>query len=146
MAGGSLGVGLNRGMLLAMDVSHAEPNHEIPRSIYSWTLQLEVGAPFRHRISPRFEAGAGVYRTSGMPAIALDFDPVPSQEGTTTPIFRITQFGFNVGLGLSLQVANHVLLDVGGRQHRTLHRELNGDVAGVLSMTTVGAGLTYALQ
>jgi len=146
MAGGALGIGLNRAMLLAMDFSHAEPNHEIPRHISFWTLQLEAAAPFQHRISPRLGAGVGVYRTKGMPSYTVDFDPVPSQEGVTTPTFKTTQFGFNAGLGLSLKVTSHVLLDFEAREHRTLRRELNGDIAGVLNMTTAGAGLTYVLR
>jgi len=146
MAGGGLGVGLNRAMLLAMDLSHAEPNHEIQRHISFWTLQLEVGAPFQHRISPRLGAGVGVYRTKGMQSYTLDFDPSPLQEGASPPTFKITQFGFSAGLGLSLQVTNHILLDFEAREHRTLRRELNGDIGGVLDMTTAGGGLTYVLR
>jgi len=133
LAGGSLGVGVTRDVLVLASIEHIDvrrfqPNSE---SFQPVTLQIEMGAPFQHRITPRVDVGAGAYlRTRNGPSY-VNIHGLPTN---TAP------FGMNFGGGLSFLVTRTFTLDVSVRRHESFNSHED------FGMTSAGAGLTFALS
>ena len=134
LAGGSLGAGVTRDFLVMASIEHIGVQKSQPyrESFQPVTLQLEMGAPFQHRVTPRVGLGAGVYlRTRNGAYPYTDIHGLPT---TTAP------FGMNFGGGLSFLVARTVTLDVVVRRHESFKSNESW------GMTSAGAGLTFALS
>ena len=133
LAGGSLGVGVTRDVLVLASIEHIGVQRFRPysESFQPVTLQIEMGAPFQHRITPRVGVGAGMYlRTRNGPT----YVDIHGLARNTAP------FGMNFGGGLSFLLGKTVALDVSVRRHESF------DSNEGFGMTSAGAGLTFALS
>ncbi len=137
-AGGALGLAVGRSVLVSVNYDHLYldvPGN--PKSIDPMTIQLELGMPYRHGITPRVEVGAGVYSfRSGEFAIARSlgvFDREVARPSRDLP------FGMNFGGGLSIPLWKRTMFDLDLRYHQTMG-------SNSLVMGTAGAGLSYVLR
>lgn len=151
MAGGGVGFGIQRVLLLTFNFDHYQLNDRYLRSVEPWTVKLEVGKPFQNRVAPHFELGTGVYRRSEFSRMANIARPsgggsFPIWEGSPRRQEQTVLLGFNYGLGFSAPVAKRVMADIGLRYHKTLDRDLSGSRSHSLSLSVVEAGLTWGLR
>ena len=95
------------------------------------TLELEVGKPLAHRITPRVGAGAGPY-FHDVSSYVYQYDGVArvhSLEGA---------FGMHFDLGLSVPLWKHALMDFDYRYHQTV-----GDRTYVVGTATAGLRFVF---
>ena len=137
VAGGALGFGVTRDLLVMASMEHIEVDISQPyrESFQPVTLQLQMGAPFQHRITPRVDLGAGIYLRARDHFQSYPYYYDPHGLGLTT-----APFGMNFGGGLSFLVGRTVMLDVGVRRHESFDRNES------FGMTTAMAGMTFALS
>jgi hypothetical protein len=138
-AGGALGLALSRSVLVSVNYDHMDLDvSSSPKSVDPMTVQLELGVPYLHRVSPRAELGAGLYSMGSRgfamirPLLVLDReDARPSRD---------SQFGMNFGGGVSIPLWKRTMFDLDLRYHQTMGN------SNSLVMGTVGAGLSYVLR
>jgi opacity protein-like surface antigen len=144
LAGGGVGVGVTRDCIVSANFDHLSGDLPGARQLEPMTIQLELGRPFQHRVAPRLEVGAGVYLNSPVNiSYRIPVAPVPlaSQASETVRYGRTdAPFGMNMGGGVSFLLSSSVMFDLGARYHQTMGS------ANVLILTTVTAGLTFALS
>ena len=135
-AGGSVGVVLNRNILLSLSYDHIdldEPDGTFRRrAIDPLTLEMELGLPTAHRITPRLAAGAGPYFHDD-PRIVYSYYPGYAGPPQRSNVLR-TSFGMHFGGGLSIPLAHRTMVDLDFRYHQTT----GGDQALVVGTATVG--------
>lgn len=137
LAGGALGVPLNPNVALSVNYDHMDLDVlGSPRTVDPVTAQLEFSTPYRHRLMPRAEVGAGIYGfgSRDFPVVS----PLRSFGGQTASSSRVAPFGVNFGAGLSVPFGARMMIDLDARYHQTMG-------SGSLVMGTVGAGLSYRL-
>ena len=137
-AGGSVGFGLARNLLLSFNFDHMvpdDPENSPQRSMDPLTFQLEFGTPFQRPITPTMQVGTGVY-------VRRHTELVFSGSGASHFISgpRESHLGLNVGSGVTISFTRRVALDLLVRYHQA-----GLGVEPYFRMTTVSAGLTYAL-
>ena len=150
MAGGGVGFGIQRVLVLAVNFDHYELDDRYLRSVEPWTVQLEVGKPFQRRIKPWFGVGTGVYRRIERPWFNIArpanvLGPVPFGDPGQY-VKREALLGFNYGFGIWIPLRNRVMADLGLRYHKTLDRDLDGTRSHSLTLSAVGVGVTYGLR
>jgi len=136
-AGGALGLVLSRSVLVSLNYDHVDLDAAgSPKSVDPMTVQVELGMPYRHRITPRAEVGAGLYNlgSSGYANIR----PLRVFGGEDIRQ-SYNEFGMNFGGGVSVPLWGRTMFDVDLRYHQTM----GGGVS--LVMGTAGAGLSYVL-
>ena len=135
LAGGAVGFGVARDLLVIASIEHIAVRISDPytESFQPMTIQLEMGAPFQHRITPRVDVGAGIYLRARDHFAPSYYYYDPHGLGLST-----APFGMTFGAGLSFLVAPTVMLDVGVRRHESF------DSNESWGMTSAGAGLTFA--
>jgi opacity protein-like surface antigen len=133
-AGGAAGVVLNRNILLSLCYDHIDlddpgAGFRSP-AVDPVTLEIELGRPMAHGITPRIAAGGGPYfrRHRFQPSYALD---AGSQ---TRSSLGAANFGMHFGAGVSLPLTKRTMMDFDFRYHQTVGREQ----ALVVGNTTVG--------
>ncbi len=101
-AGGSVGVVLNRNILLSLSYDHIdldEPDGTFRRrAIDPLTLEMELGLPTAHRITPRLAAGAGPYFHDD-PRMVYSYYPGYAGPPQRSNVLR-TSFGMHFGGGI----------------------------------------------
>ncbi len=136
LAGGALGFPLTPSVSLSANYDHMYLDVPGSRSsVNPLTIQIELASPYRHRVSPRAEFGAGIYDFGfrDFPVVS----PLRSFEAVGTRS-REVPFGMNFGGGLSVPLWARTMFDLDLRYHQTMGNNS-------LVMGTIGAGLTYRL-
>jgi len=137
-AGGSVGFGLARNVLLSFNYDHMvpdDPENSPQRSMDPLTVQIEVGTPFQRLITPTMQMGTGVY-------VQRHTELVTTGSGASHFVSgpRESHLGLNVGSGVTISFTQRVALDLLVRYYQAGLR-----VEPYFRMTTISAGLTYAL-
>ncbi|HMI32223.1 MAG TPA: hypothetical protein VK527_10855 [Candidatus Limnocylindrales bacterium] len=137
-AGGSVGFEIARNLLLSFNLDHMvpdDPENSPQRSMDPLTLQLEFGTPFKRLITPTMQVGTGVYVQRHT---ELVFSGSGASHFVSGP--RESRLGLNIGSGVTISFTQRVALDLLVRYHQA-----GLGVEPHFRMTTVSAGLTYAL-
>jgi hypothetical protein len=100
------------------------------RTLDPLTIQLEFSAPYRHRLMPRAEVGAGFYDFGSVSSVVSGFD------GDRPRTSREMPFGMNFGAGLFIPLWGPMGFDADLRYHQTM-----GSSSYVLG--TAQGGVTY---
>ena len=135
-AGGSVGVVLNRNILLSLSYDHIdldEPDASFRRrAIDPLTLEVELGLPSSHRVTPRLAAGAGAYFHDD-PRIVYSYYPGYAGPPQRSHVLG-SSFGMHFGGGLSIPLWRRTLMDLDFRYHQTT----GNDQAVVVGTATAG--------
>ena len=134
-AGGAAGVVLNRNILLSLCYDHIDLDD--PSSgfrspaVDPLTVEVELGRPMAHGVTPRIAAGGGPYFQRNRHFAY--YAPTGSSLVSGGP-FSSASFGMHFGAGVSFPLTKRTMMDFDFRYHQTVGRER----ALVVGNTTVG--------